>query len=70
MSRPLIPEHGDAVVMPDGTTNWHVTGRVAGSGPDGWLVFLDDPKSTMVEVNEEPDQHLPERLWSAIRVYF
>jgi hypothetical protein len=65
-----IPAAGDPVVMPDGTTSWHVVGKVAGSGPDGWLVFLDDPTSSMVEVYEEPTQHLPERIWAAVRVYF
>jgi hypothetical protein len=66
---PDIPEAGDVVKMPGSGALEVIEGRVAGSGPDGWLVFVNDSDSTLVEVHEEPDQHLPHRIWQGLRTY-
>lgn len=64
-----IPEPGEQVVNPDGTTV-HRVASVAGTGTEGYLVFLDDKASTLVELYEEPHQHLPHRTWRVAHVLF
>lgn len=62
-----IPAIGDAVVNAEAVVVGNVL-SIAGTGSDGYLVFLDDTDCSLVELHEDPYQHLPARTWRRLRV--
>lgn len=63
-----VPQRGDWLTMPNEGGRGIVQG-VAGSGPNGWLIFTDSDPSQMVEVHDTPITLDPRRTWQGICIY-